>query len=216
MVKDALAFTSIREANSDIFSLNEGISDSNMFSDMGTDLLDAVVSRVHAAAKQSSDDNVSCKTSLTKISTSSFPSGSPTYGSIGMADQVQSELISLPGKAGTIASTSFRSGCSKDDAGSCSQTTSIYGSQLSSWVEQGHNALHDSSVSTAFSKKNDGTSKPNHKRLKPGENLRPRPKDRQMIQDRVKELREIVPNGAKVMHFSIPYAACLFSSDNYF
>ncbi|KAH8499351.1 hypothetical protein H0E87_018032 [Populus deltoides] len=115
MVKDALAFTSIREANSDIFSLNEGISDSNMFSDMGTDLLDAVVSRVHAAAKQNSDDNVSCKTSLTKISTLSFPSGSPTYGSIGMADQ----------------------------------------------------------------------------------NLRPRPKDRQMIQDRVKELREIVPNGAK-------------------
>ncbi|KAL9371818.1 hypothetical protein Peur_036958 [Populus x canadensis] len=197
MVKDALAFTSIREANSDIFSLNEGISDSNMFSDMGTDLLDAVVSRVHAAAKQSSDDNVSCKTSLTKISTSSFPSGSPTYGSIGMADQVQRELISLPGKAGTIASTSFRSGCSKDDAGSCSQTTSMYGSQLSSWVEQGHNARHDSSVSTAFSKKNDTTSKLNHKRLKPGENLRPRPKDRQMIQDRVKELREIVPNGAK-------------------
>ncbi|EPS58800.1 hypothetical protein M569_16012, partial [Genlisea aurea] len=35
------------------------------------------------------------------------------------------------------------------------------------------------------------------KRVKPGENPRPRPKDRQMIQDRVKELREIVPNGAK-------------------
>ncbi|ONK60272.1 uncharacterized protein A4U43_C08F16350 [Asparagus officinalis] len=32
---------------------------------------------------------------------------------------------------------------------------------------------------------------------RPGENPRPRPKDRQMIMDRVKELREIVPNGAK-------------------
>jgi hypothetical protein len=31
-----------------------------------------------------------------------------------------------------------------------------------------------------------------------------------MIQDRVKELREIVPNGAKVMHFFNPSAACLF------
>ncbi|CAK7332023.1 unnamed protein product [Dovyalis caffra] len=198
MVKDAPAFMSIREANSDLFSLNEGISDSNMFNEMGTDhLLDAVVSRAHTAAKQSSDDNVSCRTTLTKISTSSFPSSSPTYGRIGLPDQVQRELISLPKKAGTIASCSFRSGCSKDDVGSCSQTTSIYGSQLSSWVEQGHNARHDSSISTAFSKKNDETSKPNRKRLKPGENPRPRPKDRQMIQDRVKELREIVPNGAK-------------------
>ncbi|KAG5238112.1 transcription factor LHW [Salix suchowensis] len=53
MFKDSLALTSIREVNSDLFSLNEGISDRNMFSDMGTDhLLDAVVSRVHAAAKQ--------------------------------------------------------------------------------------------------------------------------------------------------------------------
>ncbi|KAJ3680152.1 hypothetical protein LUZ60_016430 [Juncus effusus] len=35
------------------------------------------------------------------------------------------------------------------------------------------------------------------KRARPGESNRPRPKDRQQIQDRVKELREIVPNGAK-------------------
>ncbi|KAJ7012288.1 transcription factor LHW isoform X2 [Populus alba x Populus x berolinensis] len=198
IVKDTSTFMSIREANSDLFSLTGGVSDSNMFSDLGTDhLLDAVVSKVHSSAKQSSDDNVSCRTTLTKISMPSFPGGSPTYGRIGMSDQVQRELISLPKRAGTIASSSFRSGCSKDDVGTCSQTTSIYGSQLSSWVEQGHNARHDCSISTAFSKKNDETSKPNRKRLKAGENPRPRPKDRQMIQDRVKELREIVPNGAK-------------------
>ncbi|KAL0923659.1 hypothetical protein M5K25_007725 [Dendrobium thyrsiflorum] len=35
------------------------------------------------------------------------------------------------------------------------------------------------------------------KRARPVESTRPRPKDRQQIQDRVKELREIVPNGAK-------------------
>ncbi|CAL5015398.1 unnamed protein product [Urochloa decumbens] len=35
------------------------------------------------------------------------------------------------------------------------------------------------------------------KRARAGESARPRPKDRQLIQDRVKELREIVPNGAK-------------------
>jgi len=35
------------------------------------------------------------------------------------------------------------------------------------------------------------------KRARPGESTRPRPKDRQQIQERVKELREIVPNSAK-------------------
>ncbi|KAJ7972675.1 Transcription factor [Quillaja saponaria] len=35
------------------------------------------------------------------------------------------------------------------------------------------------------------------KRVRPGESCRPRPRDRQLIQDRIKELRELVPNGAK-------------------
>ncbi|KAH7866642.1 hypothetical protein Vadar_023140 [Vaccinium darrowii] len=34
-------------------------------------------------------------------------------------------------------------------------------------------------------------------RARPGENKKPRPRDRQLIQDRVKELRELVPNGSK-------------------
>ncbi|KAF5191173.1 Transcription factor bhlh [Thalictrum thalictroides] len=39
--------------------------------------------------------------------------------------------------------------------------------------------------------------KVNRKRARPGESCRPRPRDRQLIQDRVKELRELVPNGSK-------------------
>ncbi|KAL6987668.1 hypothetical protein U1Q18_013415 [Sarracenia purpurea var. burkii] len=35
------------------------------------------------------------------------------------------------------------------------------------------------------------------RRARPGEKQRPRPRDRQLIQDRVKELRELVPNGSK-------------------
>ena len=35
-------------------------------------------------------------------------------------------------------------------------------------------------------------------RIKNGNILKPRPRDRQLIQDRVKELRELVPNGSKV------------------
>ncbi|XVE61940.1 hypothetical protein DITRI_Ditri06bG0078700 [Diplodiscus trichospermus] len=35
------------------------------------------------------------------------------------------------------------------------------------------------------------------RRARPGDNPRPRPRDRQMIQDRLKELRELVPDGTK-------------------
>ncbi|KAK7391837.1 hypothetical protein VNO78_20260 [Psophocarpus tetragonolobus] len=39
--------------------------------------------------------------------------------------------------------------------------------------------------------------KPSKKRARPGESTRPRPKDRQQIQDCIKELRGIIPNGGK-------------------
>ncbi|TYI68209.1 hypothetical protein E1A91_D08G073700v1 [Gossypium mustelinum] len=52
------------------------------------------------------------------------------------------------------------------------------------------------SNSKQFEKSSD-PAKNNKKRARPGENARPRPRDRQLIQDRIKELRELVPNGAK-------------------
>ncbi|XVE79167.1 hypothetical protein DITRI_Ditri14bG0036100 [Diplodiscus trichospermus] len=200
--KDTSTLRDVQNVFSDMFLANEGISDRGIYSGVGTDhLLDAVVSSAKSATKQMSDDDLSCRTTLTKFSNSSIPSSSPTFGQVNISNPVPRELLGgLPKsllKGGTFPSSSYQSGCSKDDAGTCSQTTSLYGSQISSWVEQGHNSRHDSSVSTAYSKKNDEVTKPNRKRLKPGENPRPRPKDRQMIQDRVKELREIVPNGAK-------------------
>ncbi|KAL3644949.1 hypothetical protein CASFOL_010129 [Castilleja foliolosa] len=42
-----------------------------------------------------------------------------------------------------------------------------------------------------------GPVKMNKKRARPGESSRPRPRDRQLIQERIKELRELVPNGSK-------------------
>lgn len=53
------------------------------------------------------------------------------------------------------------------------------------------------------------------KKAKPGESARPRPKDRQLIQDRVKELREIVPNGSKVIHSFINNLIITFNSCTY-
>ncbi|KAF7823183.1 transcription factor LHW-like [Senna tora] len=187
----------MQDADPDRYSIDEAMSDSGVFSERGTDhLLDAVVSNTKSFGKQGSDD-ISCRTSLTRISNASVPS--PAYRKV-TNDPVQGELFGFPKdgvKAGAAETSSLRSGCSRDDTRNCSQTTSIYGSQLSSWVENAANVKHENSVSTGYSKRPDEVCKSNRKRLKPGENPRPRPKDRQMIQDRVKELREIVPNGAK-------------------
>ncbi|KAH1225142.1 hypothetical protein AAZX31_11G154600 [Glycine max] len=180
------------------YSVNEAISESGIFSGTGTDhLLDAVVSKAQSSAKQNYDE-MSCRTTLTRISTASIPS--PVCKQVMPDHVVPRGLFDFPKtgvKTAAAETSSLRSGCSKDDAGNCSQTTSIYGSKLSSWVENSSNVKRESSVSTGYSKRPDEVCKSNRKRLKPGENPRPRPKDRQMIQDRVKELREIVPNGAK-------------------
>ncbi|KAF8403377.1 hypothetical protein HHK36_011479 [Tetracentron sinense] len=193
-----------QEAVPDFSAVTDGISESGIFSVSGPDnLLDAVVSKVHSAAKpakQNSDDNVSCRTTLTKLSGTAVPTDSTTYGQVILSDQMQVESHGHPpalAKAGIVGPSSSKSGCSKDNAGECSQINSMYGSQSSLWVEEGQNMKHDNSISTAYSQRPDEIGKSNRKRLRPGESPRPRPKDRQMIQDRVKELREIVPNGAK-------------------
>ncbi|XP_054801301.1 transcription factor EMB1444-like isoform X3 [Prosopis cineraria] len=56
-----------------------------------------------------------------------------------------------------------------------------------------------SSCPSSCSERFERSSEPgkNKKRARPGESGRPRPRDRQLIQDRIKELRELVPNGAK-------------------
>ncbi|CAL5211646.1 unnamed protein product [Lathyrus oleraceus] len=182
-----------------IYPVNEAILDNGIFSGTNTGhLLDAVVSKTQPASNENSDE-MSCRTTITRISTASVPSTGiqiirDHVGQGAPFDFPQTEI-----KVSAAETTSLRSGCSKDNVGNCSQTTSIYGSQLSSWVENGSSShvKRENSVSTGYSKRPDEVSKPNRKRLKPGENPRPRPKDRQMIQDRVKELREIVPNGAK-------------------
>lgn len=150
-------------------------------------ILDFVTS-THSV-NQSFDDNISCHTTLTTMSSSSGPNASCSYGLVGASSHMQGELFGCPKpKSRIMASCSFDTN---------PQASSMYGSQVSSWIEQACDMKKTTSVSTVSFKKPDEATKPSRKRLKPGENPRPRPKDRQMIQDRVKELREIVPNGAK-------------------
>lgn len=53
----------------------------------------------------------------------------------------------------------------------------------------------------------------NKRRTKPGDNQKPRPRDRQLIQDRIKELRELVPNGVKVSAY---FMLCFISFLQFF
>ncbi|KAL2540969.1 Transcription factor LHW [Abeliophyllum distichum] len=186
---------------SEIYSLNHRNSNSGIFSVNDSDhLLDAMVSEVHSSAKQRSDDIVSCRTTLTNMSSYYGPNVELPYSQVQVLDQIKGELFGVPEyleKAEAMSSCSFLSGSSKDYSGTYSQSSPIYGSQISSSIVKGHDIKQNSSASAGYSKKPDEMSKTNRKRLQPGENPRPRPKDRQMIQDRVKELREIVPNGAK-------------------
>ncbi|KAK4492291.1 hypothetical protein RD792_003094, partial [Penstemon davidsonii] len=185
-------------ASSEIYTTSQGNSDSGNFSLIDTDhLLDAVVSKVQPSV----NENVTCKTTVTNTSSSCATNTSLPYGRFGVSDHMKGELFGVTKyltKAGAMSSSSIKTGSSKEDSRTYSQDSSIYGSQVSSWIENGQKTKQNKSVSTGYSKKPDEGGKTNRKRLKPGENPRPRPKDRQMIQDRVKELREIVPNGAKV------------------
>ncbi|KAJ6800712.1 transcription factor LHW [Iris pallida] len=163
-------------------------------------LLDAVVSRINPGAKLDTYDNVSCKTSQTQICSSSHYPTSPTYCWVPPSKHMHGETFLLPPvhvKSEPTASSSGKSSCSMERNDGCfSQRNGGYNSQINLWIENGQN-LNCDNPSAAHCKRIGEVGKPNRKRSRPGENPRPRPKDRQMIQDHVKELREIVPNGAK-------------------
>ncbi|KAJ4766694.1 Transcription factor-related family protein [Rhynchospora pubera] len=82
-----------------------------------------------------------------------------------------------------------------------SSSHSTQKSQLRLWIEGGGSSTSDGlqtgTAGTAGTSTDMGLRSTNKKRYRSGENPRPRPKDRQLIQDRIKELRELVPNGAK-------------------
>ncbi|KAJ6809904.1 transcription factor bHLH157-like isoform X1 [Iris pallida] len=79
---------------------------------------------------------------------------------------------------------------------SCVEKKTLKKSHVGSWIDDSCSMNTESAV-TNQGKKPEETAKVARKRARPGESTRPRPKDRQQIQDRVKELREIVPNGSK-------------------
>lgn len=68
--------------------------------------------------------------------------------------------------------------------------------QLYSLIEEDQNGSHED-LSILQEQKSEEPVKTDRRRTRSRENARPRPKDRQQIQDRLRELREIVPDGTK-------------------
>jgi hypothetical protein len=203
--------SSIHFDRSPLFSsLDNGFSCSGNFSLTDTDqLLDAVISNVSPGGKQSPDDGASCKTSLTDI---------PSTSLLGKKESKQYESSGVPSvlikheSAQIIKQPRF---FDKPEDGCLSQNNGAHKSQIRLWIESGQN-MKCESASASNSKGLDTPSKTNRKRSRPGESAKPRPKDRQLIQERIKELRELVPNGAKVSFVDIAslkskVLLCIFS-----
>lgn len=70
-------------------------------------------------------------------------------------------------------------------------------SQVSSQIDDSYN-VNTGNAALTKPRKPVEPAKATRKRARPGESTRPRPKDRQQIQDRIHELREIIPDGGKV------------------
>ncbi|TVU26784.1 hypothetical protein EJB05_29347 [Eragrostis curvula] len=172
-------------------SLDNEFPYSGNFSLTDTDqLLDAVISNANPGGKQSPDDSASCKTSLTDI---------PSTSHLGKKELKQYESTGVPSVLIKHESAQIvKQPCffDKPEDGCLSQNNGGQKSQIRLWIESGQNRKCES-ASASNSKGLDTPSKTNRKRSRPGESAKPRPKDRQLIQDRIKELRELVPNGAK-------------------
>ncbi|KAF0919257.1 hypothetical protein E2562_029027 [Oryza meyeriana var. granulata] len=170
-------------------------------------LLDAIVSKIITGRKQNVDTSASCSSSVASfdrpLHSDCHPyTAGPSSGQI-FCNFTRVSPVTIKTE---VPAAGFRqSSSSIDKSEGCSQTQQSYKSQIRLWVENNHSVGSDSlsagqasdSLSAGQCKRSDEIGKSNRKRSRPGENARPRPKDRQMIQDRIKELREIVPNSAK-------------------
>ncbi|KAH9624085.1 hypothetical protein KSS87_022970 [Heliosperma pusillum] len=144
-------------------------TESSMFtSDPGTDhLLDAVVANIRHKDALNNLDSFSNSESM--MTTERMPDPS-----INTSHTIGPSRYSLD--CSSLLEESLQKSLMSSDLCSIRSSTSECREQLVRSVEPG---------------------KANKKRARPGENSRPRPRDRQLIQDRIKELRELVPNGSK-------------------
>ncbi|XP_047156337.1 transcription factor EMB1444-like isoform X1 [Vigna umbellata] len=128
-----------------------------------------------------SNNNVNSELSFSTTMQAAIASGSNPEGSIHTVHTINSESCSIDQPHIGIEEKHYNLGSS----GICGIMS-----------PKGFSSTCPSSCSEQFERSSEPT-KNSKKRARPGESCRPRPRDRQLIQDRIKELRELVPNGAK-------------------
>ncbi|KAK9280728.1 hypothetical protein L1049_003616 [Liquidambar formosana] len=157
--------------------LPEGMNSSHLTSDSGSEnLLEAVVANVCPSSSDAKSEKSFCKSVDSLLMTENMPEpSSHTKDTICSA----SHSIDQPAFVEKDTQHSLNSSevcVVRSPRGFSSTCPSSCSEQLERSLEP---------------------AKSNKKRARPGENCRPRPRDRQLIQDRIKELRELVPNGSK-------------------
>uniref|UniRef100_A0A7N1A2V0 BHLH domain-containing protein n=1 Tax=Kalanchoe fedtschenkoi TaxID=63787 RepID=A0A7N1A2V0_KALFE len=158
------------------FSEGMGSTSSQLAPSSGSEhLLEAVVANILNNIKDYKSDRA-CKSMQSVLTTDYMPEAS-SYGD-------HRNLSADP-------SSSYPSS-GKDDIPHCLRTSEAYFTRSPTMLS----STCVSSCTEPVSKSSE-TSKGNKKRARPGEGSKPRPRDRQLIQDRIKELRELIPNGAK-------------------
>ncbi|XP_024456961.2 transcription factor bHLH155 isoform X2 [Populus trichocarpa] len=160
-----------------IFEMPEGMSSSQMTFDFGSEnLLEAVVGNVCHSGSDVKSEKSGCKSVQSLLTAEKLPEPS-----------IQTKHI-----MNSAGYSINQSSVVEEDVHNLSNSTEVCGGMSS----KGFSSTCPSTYSEQLDKRSE-SAKNSKKRAKPGENCRPRPRDRQLIQDRIKELRELVPNGSK-------------------
>lgn len=156
----------------------EQLSSSQLTSDSHPEhLLEAVVASVCQSGSDVKSEKSFCKSVQSLLTTEKYPEPS------------SHTTLTMDSSNYSIDQPSLRG----DDRQNCLSSSGVCGVMS----PKGFSSTCPSACSEQLDRSS-GPAKNNKKRARPGENCRPRPRDRQLIQDRIKELRELIPNGAKV------------------
>ncbi|EOA26350.1 hypothetical protein CARUB_v10022732mg [Capsella rubella] len=166
----------LKSENRSTIRPTDDMSHSQLTFDSGPEnLLDAVVANVCQSDGNARDDMLSSRSVQSLLTTMEVaePSGQKKHNNVISVDSAMKQLPLVEVDT------------QQNSSDICGAFSSI-----------GFSSTYPSSSSDQFQTSLDMPKK-NKKRAKPGESSRPRPRDRQLIQDRIKELRELVPNGSK-------------------
>ncbi|KAK9057378.1 hypothetical protein SSX86_022213 [Deinandra increscens subsp. villosa] len=209
--------------NNTITSINYGISTSYPISNLDQN---AGLSMPISSNVQILNENIESKSEIDTMDalqrSSKFPAGFELYEALGPTFYKQNDNYNwqnVNDMPGTSSNNLVTTNTGPEDlleavvANACQNDTE-FGKSVK-WVEPRYDDMQTSGSGCYSFESSLGFSSASHsrcggslemsqeranatkKRAKPGESNKPRPRDRQLIQDRIKELRELVPNGSK-------------------